>query len=665
MTDSTKQDIIFDADKVETEIPKDTPTTIKQTESSENVQVKNTEEVNEKMIALALDHSSHQKTGIIPLLRIDFANIKRNKLSPRQQEEYDVDMFKGIRLLFNNKFSEARAVFETKAKEDPLYALGLSFMSFIRAISSFHPKDAESAITKLSETYLFADGQVQAASSAKPIKETVSDYITNWMGSNPTHLPTNTRPLKRYELMEQEFTSNGALRAHIVKAESALMRAVLYLSLDTMVGYLKAGINLRKAYTSYSFVWLQYKHMGQNYNKYMDKDTISGIQFGIGSVHLLLSTLPPRILKIVSAFGWSADRQLAFALLKLCQEGQGIRSPLASLVILSYYVTIASQAPQILTRELIQPAIECLVEAQQDYPDSAFFLFFAGRISRLTRNLSLSSQSFVYMHQTTQYDWFDISRITLFEQALNAAMSLDWTQTADLLLSLQKHFQSPAYLHYFYGACLEMLGQRTEAILAFAQSPRLIDSRRVSEAEGFVRHRVEFFEKSGYQDIQFSLPVLEVLLMANVFVSMEQSALEKILVVVEDTLVSLYERERMEYDVRMVQLVPGAPKPDYYDQRGTLLLIKASVLNALGRFEQGVVHLNWIIDNKDAFKRTNWVVPFAYWECGNTFWGLKDYKRARELWESTMTHTGYDFEFKLATVSLHDFFYFYNCVIRD
>lgn len=88
MTDSAKQDIIFDADKVEPEIPKDTLTTIKQTESSESVQVKNTEEVNEKMIALALDHSSHQKTGVIPLLRIDFANIKRNKLPPRQQEEY-------------------------------------------------------------------------------------------------------------------------------------------------------------------------------------------------------------------------------------------------------------------------------------------------------------------------------------------------------------------------------------------------------------------------------------------------------------------------------------------------------------------------------------------------------------------------------------------------
>lgn len=54
--------------------------------------------------------------------------------------------------------------------------------------------------------------------------------------------------------------------------------------------------------------------------------------FSIGSVHLLLSSLPPKILKIVSAFGWAADKQLGFALLKLSLEGKCIRSPLASLM---------------------------------------------------------------------------------------------------------------------------------------------------------------------------------------------------------------------------------------------------------------------------------------------------------------------------------------------
>jgi hypothetical protein len=88
---------------------------------------------------------------------------------------------------------------------------------------------------------------------------------------------------------------------------------------------------LKKAYNSYGVVWQEYKRMGQEYTKYMDRDTVSAIQFGIGAVHLILSSMPPKILKIFSALGWRSDKQLGFALLKLCLEGRGIRAPLASL----------------------------------------------------------------------------------------------------------------------------------------------------------------------------------------------------------------------------------------------------------------------------------------------------------------------------------------------
>lgn len=52
----------------------------------------------------------------------------------------------------------------------------------------------------------------------------------------------------------------------------------------------------------------------------------------IGAVHLVLSTLPQKVLRIVSAFGWKADKHLGFALLKLCVEERRIRSPMASLM---------------------------------------------------------------------------------------------------------------------------------------------------------------------------------------------------------------------------------------------------------------------------------------------------------------------------------------------
>lgn len=69
------------------------------------------------------------------------------------------------------------------------------------------------------------------------------------MGSNTTHLPTNTRPYNKWEMQDTEFMPNGALRAHVIKAESSLLMAIIYISMETVVGYIKAGLNLRRGIT--------------------------------------------------------------------------------------------------------------------------------------------------------------------------------------------------------------------------------------------------------------------------------------------------------------------------------------------------------------------------------------------------------------------------------
>ncbi|ORZ12337.1 hypothetical protein BCR42DRAFT_331778 [Absidia repens] len=588
-----------------------------------------------------LSDQEYSQTNTVMPGKIDLKAVSANTMGPREQEKYDQNMFKGMQAFFNNKFADAKSIFSTRSENDPLYALGLGCMAFIK----------ENAILTLTETYQFANAQVDAASAKKPLKDTVSHYITNLMGNNPTNLPTNTRPLNHDEMNNQPtFMSNGALRAHVIKAECGLLMGIIHLTQETVVGYLKMGMNLRRAYSSYSLVWQEYKRMGQDFNKYLDQDTISAIQFGIGSVHLLLSSLPPKILRIVSAFGWKADKHLGFALLKLCLEGRRIRSPLASMMLLSYYVILTSFAPQLLTQELVQPAIECLLDAQQSYPNSAFFLYFAGRVSRLAKNLSLSTQSFMYAYEVSQGAWAEttIGTLATFEIAFNCAMALDWASTSERLSELQDKHHSPAFVKYFYGACMEMMGNRTEAILAFAEAPKLMDKKKKSQMEQYVTRRVDFFEQSGYQDMDFSLPALEILAMWNCFPTMSEQALEKCLVMIDTTLESIYEREKQEYEIRVVELAPNAPVPDYYDQRGTLLVMKSSILNSLNRNKDAIVHLNWVIDNREHIKCSKWIVPFAYWESGITLWTLEDFKRARALWEQALSFSGYDFEYRLA-----------------
>lgn len=69
----------------------------------------------------------------------------------------------------------------------------------------------------------------------------------------------------------------------------------------------------------------------------------------IGSVHLVLSAMPAKILKAISAFGWKPDKKLGFILLNQCAESKRVRSSMATIMLMAYYTAAISFAPQILS----------------------------------------------------------------------------------------------------------------------------------------------------------------------------------------------------------------------------------------------------------------------------------------------------------------------------
>jgi hypothetical protein len=286
--------------------------------------------------------------------------------------------------------------------------------------------------------------------------------------------------------------------------------------------------------------------------------------------------------------------------------------------LLTYFSILSSFAPQLYAKELMGPAVECLTEAQKSHPSSCFFLFYAACISRIARNLPLSTQSFTFAVDSSRGEWARaaMSQMGNYEIGFNFALQLDWISAEVYFkkLSQDKYYWSPAFCQYFIGACRGMLGKRTESILAFAEVPQLVkEQQRKSYIDIYVQQKVEFFQKSGYQDMDFCLPGLELLLVWNAFDQMQKNALEACLLIVQRTLELIYERERLEYNIRLHELVPTANPPDYYDQRAILLLIKASVLNALKRHSDSIAHLNWIMDHKHQLKSETWIIPFTYW----------------------------------------------------
>ncbi|KAG1472548.1 hypothetical protein G6F56_001473 [Rhizopus delemar] len=376
--------------------------------------------------------------------------------------------------------------------------------------------------------------------------------------------------------------------------------------------------------------------------------TFSGTTRNTFEVHLILSSLPQPIIQVISAFGWTPDRHLGFVLLKLCLQDRKAKSPMASVMLLTYYTALTSLCPHILTSEYTQPAIETLLDAQHIYPNSAIFLYLAGLTSRLARNLILSTQSFMYASEISKNEWaqVEISQACGLEMALNQMMQHRWQEALDLFRSLDKdHYRSRSLFRYLSAACLDRMGERTEAILTLAEVASLVDSSRAEDR--YVLSKVKDLEKSGYQEMDMTLCALEYLYLVNAYEFMGIQPLEEHLDLVDEALEKVIEAEQMEYGIRASELMPETPPPRYEGKRGILLLLKVSILNAMGRFQESVIHLNWIMDHKHMLMTDDWIFPHTLWEAGITSWNLEQKPQSMSFWGNALKFTNYHFEHRL------------------
>lgn len=102
----------------------------------------------------------------------------------------------------------------------------------------------------LATAYTIAKTQIDNSSFKKPFKDTVSQYLTTLLSSNNTGLPSDppshSMPSHGSIASPNDFIPNGVLRAHVVKAECCLLMGILQMSQESVIGYLKCGLNIRR-----------------------------------------------------------------------------------------------------------------------------------------------------------------------------------------------------------------------------------------------------------------------------------------------------------------------------------------------------------------------------------------------------------------------------------
>ncbi|KAG2194717.1 hypothetical protein INT47_012088 [Mucor saturninus] len=586
------------------------------------------------------------------LIEIIKGDVAINTLTPRQQEKEDENVIQGLDHLFDNQFMTAKGIFEEKADCDPLHALALSSMAFLKAVMTSADQDQTMALNALNVTYEIANLQLEATTISSKVSGYFSGYYNYLKKKDNTAINDPvTAPAPR---QTGDYPPNGVLRAHVLKAECCLQIAILQLLQESVMGYVKCGLNLRKAYSSYSYVWQEYQKMGADHSAFMDSDTISGVQFGIGSVHLVLSALPAKILKAISAFGWKPDKQLGFILLNQCAEAKRVRSSMATIMLMSYYTAAISFAPQVLTEVYKKTAMDILLDAQRHHPNSALYLFFAGRMARNGLDLPLSTQSFLYTVEVSRGEWAEVAvtNSCRFEMAINHMITGNWSHAASTFDYLcEQHYWSAAFCKYAQGACYEMMGARTEAVLIFAQVSDLVVKKlggRLSDIDSYVLRKVTMFQKSGYQNLDFYAPILEFMCIWNIFPYVNHDLLKIALDRIQRGLTTIQKCEQVVQEERMLEIAPDTPLPDYFDERASLLVIKSSILNVMGLAEETTLDINWILDHKECILQDTWVVPYALWEAGIACWTLDLKNKSRQVWEMALDHGKHDFEHRLA-----------------
>ncbi|ORX46784.1 hypothetical protein DM01DRAFT_1148064 [Hesseltinella vesiculosa] len=526
-------------------------------------------------------------------------------------------------------------------------------MATLKAVMTSAEQDQKMALDALNATYDIANAQVDAAK--KPSK--LSGYFS--FGKTDQVRPSEVSHANSSS--KSQYLANGIMRAHVIKAECSLQMAILQLLQESIVNYVKFGLNLRRAYNSYNIVWQEYKKMGSEFKKHMDKHTVSGVQFGIGSVHLVLSVLPAKALKAMSVLGWKPDRKLGFELLQQSSSSKRIRSSMATMMLLAYFTAATSFAPHLYSDVYIKQAMDTLLEAQKHYPNSALYLYFAGRVARLANDLALSTRSFLYAADISKNEWAEVAMVNAcrYEIAMNHMLTANWEQAADAFNVLcDQNYWSPPFCRYLQGCCYEMLDRRSDAILAFATvesllapvSKKLLASGQggMPDTDTYAQRKVLAFQQSGYQDLDFYKPALEFLCIWNLLPFVTHELLETYLASVKTALERLQVREKDEYSIRLREFAPEMPLPDHYDQRAALLFIQSALQNALGDHASNIEHLNWIVDHKDKITSESWTVPYAHWEAGIAYWQTDRRDRSRDFWEMSLNYGKFDFEHRLS-----------------
>ncbi|CAG9773744.1 unnamed protein product [Ceutorhynchus assimilis] len=360
---------------------------------------------------------------------------------------------------------------------------------------------------------------------------------------------------------------------------------------------------------------------------------MGAVSFGYGLFQLGISLLPPTYTRIISLLGFTANRQNGVACLMYARLGVDMRAPLASLALLWYHTIVRPfyAIDGVNVDAGVEAANVLIQESQKEFSNSALFLFFGGRASRLNSDVPMALTSFQKAKDNSNHR--EIKMLCLHEIGWCHLIQLDYAKASGSFNYLKQASRwSRSFYVYLAAICIGSASLDDYSI--FDDLQKSCERSRTNQMEEFLQRRIHCSPKNAqdaknYLPVYFKVLVFEMLYLWNALASCNTKGIDEI---IEDC-TAYTKSSNVEPRLGLTLLILGSCHS-----------IKNNSREAAECFRKCLESRAHALNNaEDAH-----ISAFAQYELGNILaQSLETKEEGKHLLEQMSKYSHYDFEARL------------------
>jgi hypothetical protein len=426
----------------------------------------------------------------------------------------------GIDKFFLNDFDAAERFFEREKNRVPIFALSFSTLAWLRSLMTWEPEEIAGAHKRLKNAAAVAEAYMPKDSG---LLGGLKGVFGGGGGTeSPADASTST-PSSSTPSSSADSLSPAQLEASLIYAEVTLLASLLHLMEESVLGLVRCGLGIRSAWTllqridralgsrvsairdgpelrTGAFSVRDMSAAGASLASATDAQLLhvqSSLAFNFGAFNVVASMLPSIVLKVLSFAGFPSDRRAGMQCLRECLVGGGVRSPLAALLMLGMRVLMPSFHSGDISEHV--PEAHAIIDSiLTTYPDSALFLWMAGRLARMRRDPAAAAALFARCTAAGGVARLpQLAHLCHYELSWCHAFAHDWASVLPLYATLQReNAWSKAFYAYMQACALLHLGRVAEARAKMVEvlrlGSRLLGGRVIPAEQHAVRRASEF-----------------------------------------------------------------------------------------------------------------------------------------------------------------------------